>query len=355
MHFNCKTYDPAQIASIAKEYVSGVAMCRLAKKHHIAADTLERLFSEIGVEHRGIKAAINASAEHADANITRRKLSASERIVFCERYGTVCISVADLAGEFGISKGVARKILNQENLFREPAYLSYALDAEFFTDINTPEKAYWFGFIMADGCVFGMPSPGLRIGLKSSDSGHLEAFKADIGSSHPVKFSMKKYMWHGEERSAGACAVDIRNRTLFDSLVSHGCVPNKTNNCTDITGIPEHLFRHFARGYFDGDGCITFTARSNRVTKAGMFYVDPSWSCVGNLSTMAYLLDGIQAATGLVLAGLKQRRGCWFMSVSGVHKVSSLFDFFYCEAGPFLPRKKIKWEEGNQRIALNSN
>ncbi|KAA0888766.1 hypothetical protein [Oryzomonas rubra] len=353
MHFNCKTYDPVLVSGIASEYANGVAMWRLAEKHHIASKTLKKLLSGIGVQHRGVKAAINVSREHATANLARRKLSPERREQFCSRYNSGLVSVADLAAEFDISESNARKILrDQEHIFREPAFRSYHVNSDFFSVIDSATKAYWFGFIMADGCVFSGRSPGLRIGLKASDSGHLESFKVAIRSDHPVKFSTHKYILHGETRHAEACAIDIRDKTLFDSLVSHGCIPNKTNVDTAVTGIPDRLFRHFVRGYFDGDGCIVFHSRKNRTSKSGLPTIEQAWSCVGNGSIMSYLRDGICQCTGLVLSGIKQHHGCWHLRASGIHKVESLFHFLYDDGGPFLQRKKIKWEKGRRIMGL---
>lgn len=343
MHFNCKTYAPELIAEIAAEYASGIAMHVLAKKHRMASKTLMKLFSVLNIECRGVKESIAVSPERVQAKFARRKLSPEDRSQFCHAYDVGGMSVANLANKFGISEGIARKILKkQEGIFREPAYRSYTADSSFFLNIDSTVKAYWLGFIMADGCVFEGASPGLRIGLKGSDAGHLESFRGDIGSNHPIRLSDKKYLLHGVEKSAPACAIDIRNRELFDSLVAHGCVPNKTNVQSVISGVPDHLFSHFARGYFDGDGCISFCVRKNRITKNGTAYIDPTWSCVGNLSVMSYIRGGLASHTGMDIPSLNQRKGCWHLAISGVHKVRTLFDFFYSEGGPCLPRKYKK-------------
>ena len=56
------------------------------------------------------------------------------------------------------------------------------------------------------------------------------------------------------------CRFSIRNAQLHDSLIKQGCVPNKSLILTfpDINVVSEDLVRHFIRGYFDGDGCLSF-------------------------------------------------------------------------------------------------
>lgn len=350
MHFNCKTYSPDLISSIASEYLSGSAMHLLAKKHRIASKTLRRLFLAAGVACRGVKESIAVSPERTESKYAKRKLGPEERASFCNEYSAGDISVRDLAAKFGISVSTARKILKkQEGIFREPAYKSYKVNEEFFDVIDTPDKAYWFGFILADGCVFTGGRTGLRISLQSSDAEHLESFKACIGSNHPIKLFNNRYAHNGETKVSSACAITISSQKIVASLSKFGCVVNKTKSFVPVFGVPNHLFCHFARGYFDGDGCLTVAIRKNRNG-----YVDPGWSCVGSKPAMEYLREGLLLAMGYPIAPLKFMRGCWFLRISGVHKVSALCHFLFDSGGTCLPRKKNKWEEVRRLIAVKS-
>jgi hypothetical protein len=58
-------------------------------------------------------------------------------------------------------------------------------DYHFFDKINTEEKAYWLGFIAADGCVTDKGC--LQILLSRKDRDHLELFKKHINGEHPVR------------------------------------------------------------------------------------------------------------------------------------------------------------------------
>ena len=56
--------------------------------------------------------------------------------------------------------------------------------------IDTEEKAYWLGFIYADGYIInsikGKTSDAFGITLQEKDKGHLEKFKKSINSNHPI-------------------------------------------------------------------------------------------------------------------------------------------------------------------------
>ena len=56
----------------------------------------------------------------------------------------------------------------------------HAMNDYFFSDINTEEKAYWLGFMAADGSV---NKTGIVINLKDIGTNHLEKFKETIEST----------------------------------------------------------------------------------------------------------------------------------------------------------------------------
>ena len=53
------------------------------------------------------------------------------------------------------------------------------------------------------------------------------------------------------------CRVSFTNEKLKDDLIKFGCIPIKSKIIKYPTFLQEELERHFIRGFFDGDGCIT--------------------------------------------------------------------------------------------------
>ena len=60
-----------------------------------------------------------------------------------------------------------------------------AADESFFDQIDTEKKAYWLGFLTADGSV-NLKNGSITLALKASDQAHIYKFAADLGSQHPV-------------------------------------------------------------------------------------------------------------------------------------------------------------------------
>ena len=126
----------------------------------------------------------------------------------------------------------------------------YDLDDNFFDVIDTEAKAYWLGFVTADGCVqagtvgsAGWQRNALTVGLKPSDAGHLEKLRADMGAESPVLVSPK------------VASIALSSIHLTESLIRLGVTPRKSLTATPWDG-PAELMRHYWRGMFDGDGTI---------------------------------------------------------------------------------------------------
>lgn len=140
----------------------------------------------------------------------------------------------------------------------------YSLDDSFFDVINSEAKAYWLGFITADGCVHAGPAGAngwqrhqLSVKLKASDAGHLEKLKADLGAENPVYFDRQATKGHP------AAGVSFSSRHMVESLIRLGVTPRKSLTVEPWAG-PAGLMRHYWRGAFDGDGTLVRHPRLER-------------------------------------------------------------------------------------------
>jgi hypothetical protein len=133
---------------------------------------------------------------------------------------------------------------------------AYRLDDGFFDSIDTEAKAYWLGFVNADGCVQagkvganGWQRHSLSVKLKASDAGHLEKLKADVSAESPV------LPVRGRTAAEAAAEITLSSVRLTGALIRLGVTPRKSLTATPWNG-PDHLMRHYWRGMVDGDGTI---------------------------------------------------------------------------------------------------
>lgn len=130
---------------------------------------------------------------------------------------------------------------------------------DFFKDIRTELQAYLLGFYAADGSV-DEKRKTFRVQLQKNDCEIVYLYK-DIISPDARLFTINereeniirvnRIMGHG------SVGVDITSAILVSDLVNLGIGYRKSINEISIPNIPKELIRHFIRGYFDGDGCIT--------------------------------------------------------------------------------------------------
>lgn len=130
---------------------------------------------------------------------------------------------------------------------------------EYFLFIDTNEKAYWLGFIYADGYVINNPRKRnycLGIELRRQDEEHLYNFAKSIqfnGKIYRRERSFDDINFKSESYSSSL--LRIHSKKLVESLEAWGITPNKTHRATDIfSKIPERHKFSFIAGWYDGDG-----------------------------------------------------------------------------------------------------
>ena len=143
-------------------------------------------------------------------------------------------------------------------------------DENFFETIDTEEKAYIAGFIAADGTVvYNKTSHGIKITLKSKDIELLEKIKDAMGYTGNIKIAkITTKLPQGTNCFSEAATLFISSHKLPEDLISLGITPKKSLTLKiELTKIPKELWKHFLRGYWDGDGTIHLTrGASNKIS-----------------------------------------------------------------------------------------
>jgi hypothetical protein len=149
----------------------------------------------------------------------------------------------------------------------------HTLKEDLFSVIDSEAKAYWLGFIMADGCV--RRGDTLSTTLAACDSGHLDKMAAFLGTSSPVRyFDMGSGFSDRVTRGARLCVYSTK---LVSDLAKVGILPNKTFCAEPWVGPPE-LMRHYWRGAVDGDGWVAVRKSSNHVGICGTYAIVQGFS-----------------------------------------------------------------------------
>lgn len=112
-----------------------------------------------------------------------------------------------------------------------------------FSNIDTEEKAYWLGFLYADGSV-AVETNNIELCLQLSDAKHIEKYRDFLSAKQKIG------------KDSYRCRISTGHKNFKRDLIKWGCTPRKSLTVT-LPNIDKNLMKHFVRGVFDGDGCIS--------------------------------------------------------------------------------------------------
>ena len=126
------------------------------------------------------------------------------------------------------------------------------VDSNYFEKIDTEKKAYWLGFLTADGYISSNDNT-IELCLKAEDKKHIEKFKKDLKSNHKISKKTSKL----NNKMFDAYKISIKDIKLNNDLHFLGLNNKKSNNAyIPFRFIPNELMPHYIRGLFDGDGSL---------------------------------------------------------------------------------------------------
>ena len=142
----------------------------------------------------------------------------------------------------------------------------YTCDYHYFDEIDNEEKAYWLGFLTADGWINKNEknNAGVTgIELQYGDINHLKKFNKSINGNYQITDRWKScpISTKDKEKKHHLCCIRIFSLTMYNSLTNKGFSKGKSYDY-HMPMLRKDLIRHYIRGYFDGDGCLCFTNQS---------------------------------------------------------------------------------------------
>ena len=167
-------------------------------------------------------------------------------------------SITDLSTEYNVCLATIARILSKNNIDIRAS--KYNIRHDYFEIIDSEEKAYILGFLYADGhnqvdkhkVCLELQERDVEILHKIGDLIYIDK-DYKLGSFKGCERIIEgKYCMSGPSKR-----FYIYSKKICEDLVKLGCGQNKTLKCS-FPEIPDHLIRHFIRGYFDGDGSIIY-------------------------------------------------------------------------------------------------
>ena len=224
---------------------------------------------------------------------------------------------------------------------------------DFFNVIDTDEKAYWLGFIFADGYISFSDSNAKKgqlasvycvgIKLQISDRYHLKKFNKSINGNYKV-FEETTYPDGFRKKKTKSAKIIVYSKQMYEDL-SRYFDRDKTYTA-QFPNISDNLIRHFIRGYFDGDGCLTITEKTFQIGFAGAsenFHIG-----LKNILE----LNGFHPCEYIRVN--KYGTKIYYMRLNRIEEKYEFLNWIYNDCNIYLDRKYQKYLKIKNNIHVNS-
>lgn len=207
----------------------------------------------------------------------------------------------------------------------------YRLDETVFEVIDTEEKAYFLGFFYADG-YNNRNNNVISIRLNQKDFLLLESFRVLLDTNRPLHY-YKHY---------NSVDLTINSKKISQDLEKLGCFQAKSHILKFPTEeqVPNHLIRHFIRGYFDGDGCIYIGNILQTNKKCYNFTIAGLLSFLKDIQCILITNCNIKETK---MYPKRESIGHGTLRYSGRKSVIKIFKYLYDDSNIYLNRKYQKF------------
>lgn len=215
----------------------------------------------------------------------------------------------------------------------------YTLNENYFSNIDTEDKAYFLGLLYADGCVSRTYNNNIQIALQAKDGYILEKFKECINSDKPLynlpvtevkgfKNMNKQYFRKAQILFAFA-SLRIKN-----DLKKLGLESNKSLTIEFKEILSTNLMHHFIRGIFDGDGCISTSDKNKWVV-----------SIAGNENFCTSLSNYLKSYNLKCFVKKHLTLNVFYIYIYGRLNCIDFYNYIYDSSTIYLKRKFDKFQE----------
>lgn len=256
------------------------------------------------------------------------------------------MTLDEVARLHGTNRKRLSKLFQQYNFTIRDAshsHRKHIVDENYFEKIDTEEKAYWLGFLYADGSISIDDEIGryvLSLALAQKDEDHVVKFAKALNADYAITQSSHKTSSY---KTSYSSRISIPNKKLVLDLNKAGCIPNKTFKVKfpDEDILPIKLWKHFIRGVFDGDGCITYSTNNERNYSF-------TFSMVGTCELMNGICDALikeEVIQRKPIVILINGQKIYKFDIYGKYNILCLMDYLYSDATIYLDRKRQKFLE----------
>jgi predicted transcriptional regulator len=324
-------------ASVSRRKISPEQEAEVVRLHvdeRMSAEKISKLYGCSAPSVRSVLRRNNINdpiPQSREPHIDERAIKPDQEQIVTDLYNGG-MSTPKIAKLFGCSNPAVIKVLKRNNVpvGKKYSYRKYSLREDMFDVIDTEEKAYWLGFVYAEGCV-NKKMTTLSIELSFLDHDHLVKFRDTISPGKPISTPVRTSNWKGLEKTGMKSIISIWSKKLSLSLHDIGISKERQEPDRMFSAIPDELFHHFVRGYFDGDG----NARKT----------NPRISFIGEERLLRWIERNLDSNLNIgegreIYFAKNKRKLVGSIYFSGRTLAARVSEFMYRDATIYLERKK---------------
>ena len=209
-------------------------------------------------------------------------------------------------------------------------YRKYQINENFFDSIDSEEKAYFLGFLFADGCNNEIRG-NIRLSLKHTDVSVLNTLKSFIYPNFDKPLGVSR-----KDNCNDSIYLDMTNKYMSSTLARLGMIQNKTLKLK-FPNIDSTLHSHFIRGYIDGDGCISYFMLRGIHFKCQLRVLGTLEFC----GAIQRIINSNCETTG----SIRKRGNIHELSYTSRRQVIRVCEYLYFNSNLFLQRKFDKFQQ----------
>src|SRR5260370_4402854 len=247
-----KHFTPEQKQHILSRYPEGISLRAIGREMERPDITIRRTLEALGVLFGEPRTTNKRSSPENEALVVRLYNEGLTWAEIIEQAGVTSVTVSKILARNGRNFGRRGNSEGKEDLIRalyESGHSTRAIgdmlnlgkstvnavietagdslrhpggceNPDFFDQVDTPEKAYWLGFISADGCVIATSAhpegSHLSIQLTIRDKDHLIRLKETLGAYAAISTGVS----NGFEKLTGYAQFITQSRPLTHALIA---------------------------------------------------------------------------------------------------------------------------------------
>jgi transposase len=244
------TDDVVRLGRPRSVYVDELAVVA----RYAAGESSKKISEDLGIANSLVLSILRSHKVDIRRSGPSAVVSSDVRKSIRERY-LAGESASAIARNVGVCHQLVERWLHADGIqFRRTKAGLRGIKEDIFDAIDTSEKAYWLGFLGADGWITKQNVVGLS--LKSGDLEHVKKFARFVGCA-------ESQIVHRSDDRRDEVQLIFKSVRVANSLRLHGFSEKKSRDFTPI--VPAGFEKDFWRGMVDGDGSLPDVVRDGKV------------------------------------------------------------------------------------------